>query len=125
MEFYRPPAGVHRGFPGIINRAGHHPLTGFAPQFRPTNQLAVWGLICGILSWVCCLCCCLPFHIVGLILSIVALTQINSSPNTQEGRGLAIAGIVLSATNLLWAIGFGLMNLATNDAGINQILNQN
>lgn len=101
------------------------PLSGATPQFRPTNQLAVWGLVCGILSWVCCICCCLPFHVVGLTLSIIALNQINANPNAQEGRGLAIAGIVLSATNLLWAIGFGLLNLATNGTNFNQIMNQN
>jgi hypothetical protein len=86
-------------------------LAGQAVPWRPTNQLAVWGLVCGILSWMCCCCCCLPFNLVGLVLSIVALAQINARPEIQEGRGLAIAGIVLSGTNLLWSLGITLMNI--------------
>jgi len=84
---------------------------GAGGSIKTTNQLATWGMICGILSWALC-CCCVPFNITGLVLSIVALAQIQAHPQTQEGRGYAIAGIVLSATNLLWAFGLTLANLA-------------
>ena len=49
-----------------------------------------------------CLCCGgIPFNILGLIFSIIALVQINDNPQLHEGRGLAIAGIILSAVSLL------------------------
>jgi hypothetical protein len=113
-------AGFFSGAPPTIKA-----VSGQAGQFRPTNQLAVWGLVCGILSWLCCCCCCVPFNLVGLVLSIIALAQINARPETQEGRGLAIAGIVLSATNLLWSLGITLLNLATNNANITWNMGQN
>ena len=78
-------------------------------HIRVTNSSALWGMICGILSMVCCLCCCLniPFGALGLIFSLIGLSQINERPNLYEGRGLAVAGIVLSAVGL--AIGVLMM----------------
>ena len=49
------------------------------------SSMAIWGFILAFL-------CALP----GLILSIVALNQINRSMGMLRGRGLAIAGIVIS-----------------------------
>jgi hypothetical protein len=56
-----------------------------------TNTLAIFGLI-------------LAFFIplIGLILSIVGLSQINKS--RQSGKGLAVAGIVISAVNMLFQL---------------------
>lgn len=56
-----------------------------------TNTLAIFGLI-------------LAFFIplIGLILSIVGLNQINKSRET--GKGLAITGIVISVANMLFQI---------------------
>jgi hypothetical protein len=75
-----------------------------APPSRPrkTNGFATAGLICGILSVTLCLCCGgIPANILGLIFSIVALLQIGENPQLHEGRGLAIAGIILSAVSFL------------------------
>jgi hypothetical protein len=73
-----------------------------------TNAMAVTGFILGILSITGCICCYgFPCNIVGLILSIVGLNQINANPNTETGKGMAIAGIILSALGLL--IGIGLL----------------
>ena len=47
-------------------------------------------------------------------IAFIVLVQISGSPHTQEGRGFAIAGLVLSATSLLWSFGFALFSLATN-----------
>ncbi len=76
---------------------------------RQTNGFALWGMILGIISVVGCFCCCLniPLGVLGLIFSLVGLLQTNERPEIYEGRGLAIAGIVLSALGLL--IGLGLM----------------
>ena len=61
------------------------------------------GLICGILSWVPCCCCYgFPCNLLGLVFSLVGLSQTNRHPELYEGRGAAIAGLVLSALSLLF-----------------------
>lgn len=82
-----------------------------------TNSLATWGFICALLSWTCCGCC-LPLGILGLTFSIIALVQINSSAVPMEGRGLAIAGLVLSALNLLWSFSLTLLGMANDTSQI-------
>lgn len=73
-----------------------------AGQMAKTNSFATAGLIFGILS-VTLICCCggFPFNILGLIFSIIALVQISERPELHEGRGLAIAGLILSAASFL------------------------
>ena len=77
------------------------PQQPYVPQPpRKTNPLAIAGFATSFLA------CCLWFLPVGLVLSIVALVQINKDPS-QGGKGLAIAGIVISG--LCMALGiFGL-----------------
>ena len=83
---------------------------------RKTNGFAIAGLVCGILSVTLCLCCGgIPANILGLIFSIVALVQINGHPQLHEGRGLAIAGIILSAASFLIC----LISLASGHTNIN------
>ena len=74
-----------------------------------TNNMALWGFICSLLAW--CICCCFPLGLLGLVFSLIGLMQVNASHGTQDGRGLAIAGICLSAANLLWSFGFALLGL--------------
>jgi hypothetical protein len=81
---------------------------------RKTNSFAVWGLIFGILSLICCCGC--PFNILGLVFSLVGLLQINRHPELYEGRGQAIAGLIISAASLLFGFGAALFNLALNPA---------
>jgi uncharacterized protein DUF4190/uncharacterized protein DUF4339 len=71
-------------------------------QIRKTNFFATAGLVCGILSVTLC-CCCggLPVNLLGLIFSIIALVQISERPETENGRALAIIGLVLSGISLL------------------------
>jgi hypothetical protein len=74
-----------------------------------TNSLAVTGLILGLLSVLTFWCCfTLILALVGLVFSGVGLSQINKSGGQQTGRGLAIAGIILSAIGLI----MGLVTLA-------------
>jgi Domain of unknown function (DUF4190)/GYF domain 2 len=80
-----------------------------------TNGFATAGLVCGLLSWTCC---CLPFNLLGLVLSIIALAQISSRAEPQEGRAFAIVGLVLSAANLLFCFGFGLLQLVLSPASV-------
>jgi Domain of unknown function (DUF4190)/GYF domain 2 len=78
-----------------------NPVTG--SHLRATNSFAVWGLVFGILALVCC-CPKILFGVLGLIFSLVGLSQINERPDIYEGRGYAIAGIVLSALGLAFAL---------------------
>ena len=69
------------------------------------NSYAVAGLTLGILSLTFGLCCCygLPFSVPGIICSSVALNQIKRDPTTQQGKGLATAGLILSICGILLA----------------------
>jgi hypothetical protein len=72
---------------------------GSAPQ---TNGLATVSLVMGLLALTCGMCCCygLPFNVLGIIFSLIALAQIRNNPQTQQGRSLAIAGLVLSLLSI-------------------------
>lgn len=96
-------------FPGTTPAVITPPKPGVV-QTTKTNGFATAGFVCGIIS-ICCCCGC-PFNILGLIFSIVALMQISSAVEKQEGHGLAIAGIVCSAISLLMSFGLGLFQLA-------------
>ena len=80
--------------PTVYNNA---PYTNSAPA-ASTNGLAIASLVTSIL-------CCVP---VGQILGHVALSQINKTG--QQGRGMAIAGVVIgwvfTAGLIIWAIGW-------------------
>jgi Domain of unknown function (DUF4190) len=54
----------------------------------------------GFFSFFCC-CLNVPLGTLGLIFSLIGLSQINEFPDVYEGRALAIVGIVLSALALL------------------------
>jgi uncharacterized membrane protein len=60
------------------------------------------------------MCCCygLPFNVLGIVFSLVALAQIRNEPRSQEGRGLAIAGLVLSLLSLVLSFLFFVFGLA-------------
>jgi len=90
--------------PGMVS-------TGRLPK---TNSYATAGLIFGILSVTCC--CGFPFTILGIIFSLIGLSQINRYPECYEGRGFAIAGLILSGASLVLGMGLVLLNLALHPA---------
>lgn len=63
-----------------------------SPGPPKTSRLAVYSLILGILGFVSFGLTSLP----GLITGIIAMQRIRSRPLTLKGRGMAIAGLVLS-----------------------------
>ena len=66
------------------------------PARPPATGLAIGALICGIASF------CVPgLGIVAVILGIIAFTQASANPQTNGGKGMAIAGIVTGALSLL------------------------
>jgi hypothetical protein len=81
-----------------------------------TNSMALAGLVMGILSLTCGMCCChgLPFNLLGVIFSLIALAQIKNDPLTQQGRPLAIAGLVLSLLGIVLAACMLALGLALN-----------
>jgi hypothetical protein len=87
---------------------------------RPkTNPLAVTGMIMGILAVTCGVCCYgLPFNVLGLIFSAVGLSQIRQDPAGQQGRGMAIAGLVLSVISILLAVLLLVLGVALNASDI-------
>ena len=100
------------------------PLTAPAPiSITPTprtNPMATASMVMGILSITCGMCCCygLPFNLLGIIFALAALAQIRNDPHSQQGRGLAIAGLVLSLLSLLLAALLLTLGLALNSSDI-------
>ncbi|MFJ4909191.1 DUF4190 domain-containing protein [Streptomyces sp. NPDC093249] len=92
------------GMPYAAGLYGGPPGTGpYGQPRRTTNGLAIGSLVSGIV-------CCLPP--LGLILGLVALPQIKK--RGQEGKGLAVTGIVLSVVScLLVVVGFATGGVRT------------
>jgi len=94
---------------------GAMPVSSATPLVRQTNTLAIWGLVCGLLSLFCCSCCCVPFDLVGIVLCVIAMVQISANPDTQTGMPIAITGLVLCVISViggialsgLWLLGGG------------------
>jgi Domain of unknown function (DUF4190) len=109
--------GLLPDFAGLFAMSGTPPPpiapprgTSAAGRMAKTNSYAQAGMIFGILSLVCC-CCGFPFGILGLVFSLIGLSQINANPELHEGRGMAIAGLVLSIASLLLGAGSMFFNL--------------
>jgi hypothetical protein len=77
------------------------------PPVSVNNQMAVWAMVTGLIS---VLCCCNFLGPVSLVLGIVALSQLKHNPH-QTGSGFAVAGIVLGIVAIIFLIlGIVLMN---------------
>ena len=108
-------------FPGTVPPAIAPLKPGFAAgRLAVTNSLATIGMICGILAWVL-FCCCggFPFNLLGLVFSLIGLSQINRHPELYEGRSQAIAGLVLSIASLLLIFFCLVWSLATDNFQVN------
>ena len=60
----------------------------------------------------------MPFNLLGIIFALVALAQIRNDPVSQPGRGLAIAGLVLSLLSFVLAALFLALGLALSTPDI-------
>ena len=67
---------------------------------KKTNTLAIVSLVCGAIAWFAA-----PVlaSIVAIVTGHMARGQIRASGGTEEGDGLAVAGLVLGYLNLLFA----------------------
>jgi len=72
-----------------------------------TNTLSIVGLVLAFVA---------PF--IGLIISIISLSQIKKS--REQGRGLAIAGIVISSIGLVISVGVFIALVTTSFSGVQQ-----
>ena len=83
------------------------PIDAAAPPAAQTNGLAVAGLVLGIASaalfffWFVAI----PCGIVGIVLSIIGLGR---SKTRGKGKGMAMAGLILSVLGLLAALVFAI-----------------
>ncbi len=75
------------------------PTRAYAEQ--RTNSMATAGLVMSCLGLICCGCG--PFSILGIVFSVVGLSQANKDP-AQTGKGAAIAGLVIGILSLLGTI---------------------
>ncbi|MGC6458075.1 MAG: DUF4190 domain-containing protein [Akkermansiaceae bacterium] len=93
-----------------------------APGLPSTNGTAIASLVCGILSLVFfCLCGGIFFGIPAVICGHIALGQVNAPDNQQDGRGLAIAGLVCGYCGLaLFAV---MMLQGEASFGVDEIIN--
>ncbi|MEU9660125.1 DUF4190 domain-containing protein [Streptomyces chartreusis] len=93
---YAPPSPYGHGVPGAQGPYAYHPYGAYGPYGRPVpvNGVAIGALVLGILCFV---------PAVGLVLGLMALAQIKK--RGERGKGMAIAGSVLSSVGLvLWAL---------------------
>ena len=86
------------------------PLTPVGPSAPRTNPMALAGFVMGLCTVVLGCCCYgMPFNILGIVFSAIGLSQINKNPQMEKGRGLAIAGLVLSIVATIVAVIAGLV----------------
>ena len=106
------PVTVHTAQKNAADAAAAQPTPTHATAVPPkTNGFAIAGFVLGICSvlfgWICC------FNItsvLGLVFSIIGLCQTAGKKNS--GKGLAIAGLVLSILAVLILVVFGLLTQA-------------
>ena len=75
-----------------------------------TNQKALWSMILGILSLVCCG---LLAGIPALILGNTAQKEIAASGGAQSGEGMAKAGVILGWISIALSVLFLIFALTT------------
>ena len=85
-------------------------------QPQRVNPFATTGLIMGLVSITFGLCCCygIPFNVLGIIFSLVALAQIKGSPHLYSGKGIAIAGLITSLLSLVLVALLMILGVALN-----------
>ena len=90
---------------GVTMPVSTPPTLVMPPSGPAKNNLANWAFGVSIFSLVCCQ------HlggIVSLVLGILALTESKKLPN-EEGKGFAIAAIVIGAACLIITVIFGIL----------------
>ncbi|BDB40288.1 hypothetical protein Mkiyose1665_22310 [Mycobacterium kiyosense] len=105
-----PPQGGYGYEPPSPPMYGYPPPMGGYPVQQGTNGMAIAALVCALAGPFLCG---IP-TILGLIFGFLGLSQIKTSG--QQGRGLAIAGIVISAVTLVAGIILSIALVALNQS---------
>ncbi len=87
----QPPPYQPQGPYGQPPYGGQAPYGQYPYAQAKTNGLAIAGFVLSFF-----------ISLVGLVLSIIALNQINKSNGMQKGKGLAIAGIIIGALGMVF-----------------------
>lgn len=96
---YVPPPGQN-AYGQPFAPYGFYPA--FAQQRQQTNGFAVASLVLGILTLPMCYLGIIT-GLLGIVFGILGIRQVNDQPERFVGKGLAVAGIILSAIfGLLW-----------------------
>jgi hypothetical protein len=85
------------------------PISPLPPQ-AGNSAMAVWAMVLGILSILCCA----ILGPVAIVLGAVSLSNLKSHPEL-KGRGFAITGIVLGIVSLLLVLGLILLAVFNAD----------
>lgn len=109
-----PPPGL----PGYPQQPGY-PLPGFEPSANPyasfptTTSNSAYSIVSFVLGIVSIFMCFFGVitGVIGVIFGIIGIRQANADPTRVGGKGLAIAGIVLSLLSAIgWPVLFVLMD---------------
>lgn len=84
------PAGPWGATPPPANPYAATPYGAPAYQARTTNGMAIASLVCGVAGFVTCI-----SAIPAVILGHIARKQIRESGGTQQGEGMALAGLII------------------------------
>jgi len=104
--------GTHATPPALGASAGQPLLA----NSQRVNPFATTGLIMGLVSITFGFCCCygIPFNVLGIIFSLVALAQIKGSPHVYSGKGIAIAGLITSLLSIVLVVLLMILGVALN-----------
>lgn len=94
-----PPQGQPGGYYGSGYPPQGYPPPGYPTAYRPTNQLAIAALVCGIAQlffW-------LLAAIAAIVLGHMARRQIRQTG--EAGDGMALAGLILGYIGLVLGVG--------------------
>jgi hypothetical protein len=114
------PLVVSAGTPPAVV-AGTPAAAAYQPPsaLRPTSQLAIWALVCGCVSFFCWIFA----SIAAVVLGHMALSDLKKNP-AQEGRGMAIAGLVLGYLTMAFGLIYlGILGISVLIALGNQVRN--
>lgn len=103
---------------GVAPGAGYAPQGGYAyggSGLPSVSGQATASMVLGIVALVLFLCWFLSIGLalVGLPLGLVALNKINKGDAAPDGKGMALAGVILSGIALLLALGFAALVFAS------------
>ncbi len=104
------PIATFPEFSAVLSASPPQPSNAPCAGPAKTNSMALAGFIFAILSITIGFCCCygVPLNLLAVVFSLIGLSQIKADPS-QQGRGLAIAGIVIGCFSLCSGLLMGLV----------------